>query len=135
MGAVNPDRADVMLVDAAATADHRQQPAGFGILLPSDAQAKPDAALRHAVAEPRLLSPRVRAGWVIVAARVATLPLFAAIVTRPAEARAGIEDVFGRRKPRAIKPRQRGGDRLGRALGEQRARQCQIVLGRLLREQ
>ena len=47
----------------------------------------------------------------------------------------GIEDVFGRRKPRAINPGQRRGDILGRPLGKQRARQCQIILGRLLREE
>src|ERR1700687_20539 len=45
----NADGADVMLVDAATTANHRQQPARFRLFLPSDGGAKPHAALRHAV--------------------------------------------------------------------------------------
>src|ERR1700742_3914354 len=127
-----------MLVDAATAADHRQQPTGFGILPSSDAGPKPYAALRHAVTKPRLFLPRVRSGAAIVAARIAALAFSTAIVPRPAAAMvatlAGIENVFGRRKLRAIDAGQRRGDILGRPLGEQRARQCQVVLGRLLGE-
>ena len=48
---------------------------------------------------------------------------------------AGIDDVFGRRQPRAIEPRQRRGDILRRALGEQRLRQHQILRRGLFGEQ
>src|SRR5262245_40967699 len=41
----NSDRADVLLADIAAATNHRQQPASFGILPPSDRGAKPDTAL------------------------------------------------------------------------------------------
>src|SRR6185503_3896110 len=64
---INPDRADVVLVDAAAAADHRQQPPGFGILAPSDAGAEPDAAAFHAAAKTRLL--RMNSSTALVAAR------------------------------------------------------------------
>ena len=45
----NTDGADVMLVDAATTANHRQEPARFRFLPPSDGGAKPHAALHHAL--------------------------------------------------------------------------------------
>src|SRR5712672_53302 len=45
----NADGADVMLVDAATAANHRQQPARFRLLLPSDGGAKPHTAFRHAM--------------------------------------------------------------------------------------
>src|SRR4051812_7215997 len=48
-GVHDADGADVLLVDAAATTDHRQQPARFRVLSPSDGGAKPHAAVRHAV--------------------------------------------------------------------------------------
>src|SRR5258708_3079813 len=45
----NADGADVMLVDAATAANHRQEPARFRLLLPSDGGAKPHTAFRHAM--------------------------------------------------------------------------------------
>ena len=70
-----------------------------------------------------------------LAARRAAVSVAAATVARPGGALAGIENVFGRRKPRPVQPRQRGGDILGRALGEQGPRQHQIFGGGLLGEQ
>src|SRR4051812_47302590 len=99
-----------MLADAAAAANHRQQPARLGILLPPDAGAKPYAALGHAVAKARFLLPRVLSGAGVVVARVAALTSFAAIVARSAAALAGIENVFRRGQPRAINPGQRRSD-------------------------
>ena len=54
---------------------------------------------------------------------------------RPAAMLAGIDDVFGRRQPRAIEPRECRGDILRRSLGEQGLRQHQILGRRLFREQ
>src|SRR5215216_3683777 len=48
-GVHDADRADIRLVDAAAAADHRQQPARFRILAAADGGAEPDAAFAHAV--------------------------------------------------------------------------------------
>src|SRR5215217_1293191 len=48
-GVHDADRTDVRLVDAAPTADHRQQPARFRILAAADRGAEPDAAFAHAV--------------------------------------------------------------------------------------
>jgi hypothetical protein len=55
-------------------------------------------------------------------------------VAWPAATLTGIENVFGRRKPRAIETRERRGDILRRALGKQGPRQHQIVGSRLLGE-
>src|SRR5450755_667983 len=48
-GVHDTDGADVLLVDAATTADHRQQPARFRVLASSNRGAKPHAAVRHAL--------------------------------------------------------------------------------------
>ena len=49
--------------------------------------------------------------------------------------RTGVHNIFRSRQPRAIQPRQRRCDLFRRTLGEQRARQRQIVFGRLLGEE
>ena len=48
-GVQNPHGADVTLVNAATTANHRQEPARFRILFSSNGDAEPYAGLRHAV--------------------------------------------------------------------------------------
>src|SRR5882672_4622593 len=48
-GVHDADGADVVLVDTATTANHRQQPARFRVLSAANGGAKPHAALRHAV--------------------------------------------------------------------------------------
>ena len=69
------------------------------------------------------------------AARCSIVALPAAIAARPATILAGIDDILGRGQPRAIEPRQRRGDILGRPFGKQRLRQNKILGRRLLREQ
>src|SRR5258708_5525587 len=49
-GVHDADGADVIFLDAATPADHRQQPAGFGVLPAADGGAEPDGAFRHRMA-------------------------------------------------------------------------------------
>src|SRR5450755_3593421 len=109
----NADGTDVMLVDTATTANHRQQPARLRVFLPSDGGAKPHAAVRHAVT--RRCSCRLRSwrGRAIVAARRPAVFFPTADVAGSASALAGVENVLGRGKPRPIQPRQRRGNILG----------------------
>src|SRR6202034_1618395 len=109
-GVENADGADVLLVDTAAPANHRQQPARFGVLSSPDGCAKPDAALFHDVTLRRLSRLRSGCGCAVVATRHSAVLFAAAIVAGSARALAGIENVLGRRQPRAIKPGQRRGD-------------------------
>src|SRR5665213_1454068 len=107
-GIHDADRADVLLLDAAAATNHRQQPARLRILSAADRGAKPHATFRHGVAAQLLASLRSRLA--IVAAR--RMPVLAAvlagvaIVTRAAAgfALAGVQQIFGRGQPGAIKP-------------------------------
>src|SRR6202007_3371355 len=105
------------------------------ILSSSNGGAKPHAALRHGVTRRGLCALRSWSAGVTVIVRRAAIPFAAAIVARPRCAVTWIENVLGRRKPRPVQPRQRRGDILGRALGEQRPRQHQILGGGLLGEQ
>src|SRR4029078_5620072 len=82
-GIHDADGADVLLLNAAAAANHRQQPACFRILPAADGGAKPDATLRHSVAQ-RLLGLRSRPVIASSAARRAVVPLPAALAARPA---------------------------------------------------
>ena len=121
------DRADIALRDAAATADHRQQPARFGVLAAADGGAEPDAALGHAVAQRLLRLSRSVVAIEVARPGLAAGPLLRALGARPDATLAGIADILGRRQPCAVEPGQRRGDILGRSLGEQRLRDRQIL--------
>src|SRR3569623_943473 len=134
-GVANKDAADVVLVDAATAANHRQQPARFRLLLPSNGGAEPNAALRHAMTRRCLSFRGSRPGIAGVVARRSVISSPAAIVTGPARVLAGIENIFRGRTPRPIQPRQCRGDILGRPFGEQGAREVQVVGSGLLCKQ
>src|SRR5947209_8797364 len=80
-GVHDPDRADVALVDAATTANHRQQPARFCILSASDVGPEPNAGL-HAVTRRGFARLRSRPGRAIIATRAARVVARRAIVAR-----------------------------------------------------
>src|SRR4051794_13373858 len=104
------DRADIVLVDAATAADHRQQPARFRVLFSSDVGPEPDAAICHAMLRRRFsrfgsssFGPIIATRRADIIARRARI-VATAILAGPAAPLAGIHDVFGRRQPRAIEP-------------------------------
>src|SRR4029079_18225776 len=106
-GIHDADGADISLVDAAAAADHRQQPARFRVLAAGDWSAETDAALVHDVTRRRFSRLRSRSRRPVIPTRRPAVPFPAAILTGATAMLAGIDDVLGRRQPRAIEPRQR----------------------------
>src|SRR5712672_313490 len=86
----NANGADVMLVDTATTANHRQEPARLRVFLPSDGGAKPYAAVRHAVRRRCFCRLRSWRGRAIVAPRRPAVFFPTADVTGSASALAGV---------------------------------------------
>src|SRR3546814_5922899 len=110
-----------MLVHMAAASEQRQDPARVGILAAADVEPEPDA-----VVEPF-------AAWATLSTLLMSALALEAFAPLAARRLPGVEQILGRRQRRAVRADERGGDILGRALGEQRSEEHTSELQSLMR--